>query len=1080
MANFHVYPDPQTAAKNIVSGVTETFTPIEQLTGPPHLPGDTYVKSMFIRVAVSGGSTTPTLALRASSNDPLAFVTAVSNQSRAIFRVPGDFATYVGDVFLDPQPPSPDGTQLLKIGFDAATTETWTLQITNNDGAARDFTFVVAIDDANTRQPWLDLRPVTLPGEPPETLTLSYEALINSASDRAFTITNKGTGSVTIDGFNPALPGFATNPALPVTLAPAGSTMFTLTFTAPATPPEPDGELAVTGSLTSTPVDTTATTSLGHNKQLGITATVQRLEVVLLLDDSGSMAWDAKGQTVPKDLSRWKELSDGVTQFLNALAHFEANRGKFGIACFPATNPAGFDIVTMTDITADMTEATDKVAAINPAGGTPMGDGLDHILAPATSYFGTDPLSLQADRRWLILMSDGAHNSGTHNPLEFISASAGGTAPLGGSLEDKKINMVGVAYGLPGFTDVNPDLLQKLASGSLNKTAGNLLQVQQAGITAEVLAAALRAPLKAGLTTSGSSSLDPPAVFQIGSGEVFHDALITEFDSKAVFVISWNTPDPRRLRLELQTPNCERITPENAGFGQFARVAFRVTDRSHMYLIDQDFLRGYDPGPGGGDLQGESGNGSSQPVRPRAGTWKFVVSSPPPIIIEVAGGDEGSISGGVDTEHYSYDVLLESRLRLRMTSDRGSYFAGDSITLSAHLTAAGKPVTGASVKVATTTPAQSFNNWLARLVVPADKLEQAQQILAGQDATPILVKQLAARLAGFQFDPGQHQITLHLKDPDGIGVYEATFDDTSVPEHYSFYATAVGLTEDGVGFRRESKLDTAVLVRPEPAFTALQIQQLQPGVTTVGITPRDRFGNILLVDPATADFGITVGGGQLQGALTSTLDGSYSQTVSHDPRVAPTIGLSFGGADVITPKPTPALGDLHYVDHVISFEAGLIKDANTHADPHAALGTVVGKPADTFVALGAGGRLTVAVKHRIILPSRQGADITVIVHPDADLRSYRVEVFVPGFRKWVTIGESIGVTESFSLEAKHHPFALAIRVTDTSGHFRGTDLRPLAAPGVGIRGVGVLKTTKDLPFGHDHLPPWFPWPKAGH
>jgi hypothetical protein len=115
------------------------------------------------------------------------------------------------------------------------------------------------------------------------------------------------------------------------------------------------------------------------------------------------MSWDALGTILPPNApnSRWSELASATNQFLDLLAHFGENRGRFGIARFPAgdpLNPSTFDIVPMTTIpnVAGMAAAEAAVAAIQPLGGTPMGDGLDRVLAPATSYFGTDALSVNA------------------------------------------------------------------------------------------------------------------------------------------------------------------------------------------------------------------------------------------------------------------------------------------------------------------------------------------------------------------------------------------------------------------------------------------------------------------------------------------------------------------------------------------------------------------------------------------------------------------------------------------------------------------------------------------------------------
>jgi hypothetical protein len=122
-----------------------------------------------------------------------------------------------------------------------------------------------------------------------------------------------------------------------------------------------------------TPADGTAGTSAGHNKQLSVFATTEALERMLLLDDSGSMSWDALGNPLPPNSpsSRWSELADAVnTSFLNLLGFFGEARGKFGIARFPAgdlLNPATFDLVNPITIpnVAGMATAQGLVADVN-------------------------------------------------------------------------------------------------------------------------------------------------------------------------------------------------------------------------------------------------------------------------------------------------------------------------------------------------------------------------------------------------------------------------------------------------------------------------------------------------------------------------------------------------------------------------------------------------------------------------------------------------------------------------------------------------------------------------------------------
>ena len=232
----------------------------------------------------------------------------------------------------------------------------------------------------------------------------------------------------------------------------------------------------------------------------------------------------------------------------------------------------------------------------------------------------------------------------------------------------------------------------------------------------------------------------------------------------------------------------------------------------------------------------------------------------------------------------------------------------------------------------------------------------------------------------------------------------------------------------------------------------------------------------------------------------SNLDGSYSRPL-HVTGPSPAVGVQFDGQDVIPAQPLAPLADLHYVDEVIRFDAGAIVSANQHSDPQAVLGSIDGKPADTFVSLGASGQLTVGFRRQVILAGDDGDDITVFIQPDDDLRAYRLEAYSTehghddnddhdgddhdghgdhehrdhehgDHQHWVSLGESIGVTQSFSLRAAGLEYTPGLRMIDTSGRARGADLKALITPGVSGRSIGVLKTGRDRPFDLKDVPDW--------
>jgi hypothetical protein len=1008
---FDVYPKNQPAPLKVVKAPSPgvpTSSPPQPITqrAAVYAPYQgTYAQMMFIGVAMTGPAAAPTFQLQAGTGAPM----PLGTQS---VQINSDAAgTRLGDAWATP---SSANVFDIFVGFDLATTVTWNLTIQNNDTTTDgDFTWVVADNPADTVQPWIDVDPGAL----------SLDVLIHEVDSDSVQVLNYGTGPFTVTAVSPALPAnLALAPALPLTVAPGAAVAMAVTFSAPGT----SGPTPATVTLTTNPADPGAGTT-GHNNQLAINALAQQLEVVLLLDDSGSMSWDALGNPpTSSEHSRWSELATAANDFLDFLAHFGNNHGGYGIARFPAgdpSNPATFDIVPFTAIPPQPSIGTaqDAISAITPLNGTPMGDGMHRVMDKATSYFATDQSSIDNNRRWLILMSDGAQNQGS-SPTDF-------TTPTDLLLQNK-ITLFAVGYGIRGYSNVDLDLLTTLASASYG---GQIMAVDQDGTTASDLALALRGAIKAGLTPLASSR-DPSAVFLTGQDEARHDVLLTPYDGKAAFSLNWNTPDAGRLRLELLSPACEVITPENAGQGPLSQVTFRGATRYQSYYFDSDFLAN----PGG---------------QPRYGTWTMVVTRP----IELQAVPAEPAAASQVYENYAYDVVAESSLRMQLTLDRSAYYAGDPVGVSARLTAAGLPVTGASVVLSTASPAQSLANWLARLTVPADAMAQAAQQLQGQDATPILIKARAAQIAGLRFDPSTQPGSLVMSDARGIGTYQATYTDTAVPEQRTLYVTAIGDTPDSTSFRREGKLGMFVQVRPDPIATILTVHFGSTGTVSATVFPLDTLGNVPFTEPRQAgSLQLVASGAEFTGPMVNNLDGSYSRPL----RItgpSPAVGVQFDGQDVIPPRPLPPLAGLHYVDEVLGFDVGAIASANQHADPHAALGSIAGRPADQFVALGAGGKLGVAIRESVIVAAGGDDDITVFVQPEDDLRSYRVDVFDVWHRKWVHLGDSIGVTQAFGLRAAKLRDTRGIRITDTSGRARAADLSGLSAPGACITGVGVRK-----------------------
>ena len=402
---------------------------------------------------------------------------------------------------------------------------------------------------------------------------------------------------------------------------------------------------------------------------------------------------------------------------------------------------------------------------------------------------------------------------------------------------------------------------------------------------------------------------------------------------------------------------------------------------------------------------------------------------------------------------------------MEVNLDRERYYAGDPIGVSAKLTVNGIPIVGAAVKLDLTMPGQAMDNWLAAAPVSAVEYQQAAAILSGKDASSIYVKAYAAGLKGILFERLPRTATIPMTDPNNRGVYTASVEQTTIPDGHRLYVTAVGTTADGAIFRREREIQVIVGVRPDPAFTLFDIfyeafsKDPLSITANVRVTPRDRFGNVILIDPELSqDIVLQAESGYFAEKMTTNFDGTYSSHLVYDVGATPVITLKVFGEPVFKDKVLPAVDHLRYVDKVFDFRvgAGGEQGANQHTEPKNVLGDIR-QEQDDFVSLGAYGALTVGFRENAILAQGED-DITVFIQPDEDLRPYSVEAMpVDKQDTWVLLGKSAGTTQSFSLEQASLKAANAIRITDTSGRTRDSEFKPSATPGVSVLGVGVKK-----------------------
>jgi len=929
---------------------------------------------------------------------------------------------------------------------------TWEIRIKNSDGVDREFTWVVSDTDAGSKHPWI-VAPSALDYD-----TLG-EILIGDELTHTVSVANKGTGPLHISDTAGAVLGNGFSiVTVPADIEPNHCGDIKIKFVAPNTigPQSQNYTINVTGGTTG---NDTKSAQPGHNNQVNLKATARKLEVVMVLDGSGSMSFtpDGTGTHPPKAFSdsRWGKLEDAAELFLDEIKKF-AGKGNIAIVEFPDISKSPIPdtsarvVQTKISIPSDPTNLKDALKEPNPIpkpgiGNTPIGTGIGNAMGTQADSFGEfeDGNSVDINNRWIVILSDGAHNRGAAGTSDHPTFYYG-TAQTQTSFRGKKIKVFSVPYGDPLAVNwkADPKQMHDLADQSDGIFAD---ASSPNGLNNDQVLKSFRNAITNSLAIDPSN--DPGGTLTSSKPEARHIISVLPYDHRLFFVVNWDTFDAARVNVSLLTPNCELITPSVAL--DHPDLSYDGHSRYVMYTVEDAYLLN-----------------TADPVHPRYGNWTLIIAleiTDGPIFLARPAQEDTS-----DSERYDFEVITQSQLKMRLKFDRPRYYSGDPIRLAAQLTLDGKPIQDANVTWTLDAPGNSLHNFLAGNKVTAAEFEKASNELSGADVTALTIKKYALTSKGVLFDFFSNQNTAVMSDPDKIGVYSATLNNTSMTGTYTFRVTALGRTADGIQFSREQQAQVYLDVRPQSDFSLVDIEYSrvivdgQPKLQALIHTfLRDPFGNVKLIEELDPSIDLTATGGEFTGPLINNLDGSYTRTLLYEPNATPAIRLQVDNEEIIPSREITPVAELHYVDQVLEFKIGLEAEegANQHRDPQIILGDITTRKQGDFVSLGAYGSLTVGFKGKAIL-AQGGDDITIFIQPDDDLRSYQVEVLPVGQKTWVMLGSSAGVTQSFSLSHVGLKRARAIRITDTSGSTNGLDFEALSTPGVSIRGVGAKKVRK--------------------
>jgi hypothetical protein len=875
----------------------------------------------------------------------------------------------------------------------------WKIRFGNQDANVADppiqVTFVV--DSADTVLPWIGLPTsisgatdfataltLVLPdGQAPQ-WTTSVQLICGQKYDLTIPVYNYGTAPLSINIAAPIASGqFAVQPKS-TTIPPGGFDTIVVELSSQSNP-------VALNSAGSPAIMKIPSVDTLHQSALSFYATVGNVEFVFALDVSGSMGTNDSGLG-----TRLSTLQGAFTGIMGQLQQF-SGEGTWGALLYPSTTTAGGNTQTVQTVT-EITSTSSITLNYPPTNSTPMGPAIYVAMGDpansATSDCGffvpndANPqhkAAFQFDHRWLILMTDGLANLGP-DPSTFPSSYYG----------DRRVKAITIGFGLPSQT--SPTTLSTIAS----KSGGVYIQADpvtgdpSSGLTNQFFKA-----VTAGLALTFLA--DPSAVLPMTAGaRNLHSTIVTDYDRKISFVLSFLTEfEAASAQMTLITPSGQQVTSQTAStFG----MTYAAGPLSKAYFAN--FLTSKQLHASG-----------------FAGTWTIVVTYAPPIGVVAATADPAPAAAAPRNIRYAYQVIVDSALTLYLGSGAGPTHAGNPIALSASLAVNGLPVRDASVKAQIAGSGQGFDNWLASQTITQDEYNAALRSLSNlHDVQALFVKTTALAAKGIVFPGLGSNLTYTMAEDPKTGTYRTSFATTKQPGTYQFLVSATGKDNKGNLFTRQQTWSTVVTVLPDAASTVVSITyQVVSGQmqATLQVWPQDRFGNVVLVDPAVSQAikVLLAGGAVASGPLKWNLDSSYIQIFIYPLTATPVIGISINGNTIIPSIIPPEFSKMLFVNQVVKYVKGREgkPGATLHTDPTQALGDPSRKSPACFVSLGGLGSVEFDVKGQVI----HAKEVTVFIAPGTGLRAYSVEVLaVHAGVGWLEVGRSRGGTQTFSLVPK--------------------------------------------------------------
>lgn len=587
------------------------------------------------------------------------------------------------------------------------------------------------------------------------------------------------------------------------------------------------------------------------------------IDVILVLDKSGSMGWGLPGSPWSSSPRRSEVLNTALDQFFNLwmqTSEGDVHGDRIGVIHFdtnanPTTETGGdFFRPRGTNPVGPMhnwNQVLTAAKAPTPSGTTAIGKGLNLAL----QRWIANPQNFDAA---IVLMTDGEQNV----PPEVIKLSsadewalddpADGDPPVPLYLRRLPIHTIG--FGAPGAVEA-----QLLAGVARQTGAGSSLATTALGLTDAMKDALLRT-LKGntlGLLAREQGSVSPAT--QVGTPTRLQvDASVR----RVTFVLGW--PDSRHS-LDLV------VRP--VGVSDTVAPPVIQARGTNWTVLSYDI-----------------------PTSGSIGEWTATVR-----------GRGLNTPASYDLSAYSVDA----RLSYELHANPQRVGTGDALLLAVEIGHDGQPLRNipGGVRLRLARPEEGLGNILHSTTVRPDSP-------SGPDApSPYNTKVLTLAADGDLLtlvEPQPRGTEIVLRD-DGTGgdesandgVYTATISDTRTPGRYRFDVVLEWNDPRTGMIHRIESIEREVHVIPHPQNTLVQVSDpARDGSMTVSITPRDRFGNFM--GPGYDDrVSVVVSGGTITDAVADpAVTGVYQVRVGNvPPGTIPTVTIDVDGIIVRTAMP---------------------------------------------------------------------------------------------------------------------------------------------------------------------------------